>query len=202
MTSRWLAAGRGAALAALAMAGWLVLRDAMGRQFAEDRPDLAVRAWPASGNALVMQGVQRITASGGVVDADGRALIARAMARLPAAGAPLALAGLDASAAGELDRATALMEAARHRSPRLVLVRTWLLNEYARTGRYADALAEAGPVMRLAVDSREQVYGLIRAIALRPDGAAAVQAALAADPDWRAPYQAWLAASAQAAAPQ
>lgn len=193
MTGQAGAIRRGAAVLVLLAGAWLVLRDAMDRQFESTRPDLALRAWPPSGAAQGLAALQRAAAQDGVVDPAGRALIAGAMAQVPAAGLPLALAGLDASAAGDLPRATQLMERARHSAPRLVLVRTWLLNEYARTGRFDAALAEAGPVMRLSVESRAQVYALIAAIAARPDGAAAVRAALARKPDWAVPYQQWLA---------
>ncbi len=189
-------------LALLLLCAALVLREGLVRHAEASRPDLAARLWPASGNALALLALERARQSEGMADAAGQRLIAQAMARIPAAGLPLALAGLDASARGDLPRATALMEAARHRSPRLALVRGWLINEYARTGRYDAVMAEAGPVMRLSVDSRPQVYALIAAIAARPDGKAAVAGALAADPDWRLPYQQWLAAQGPAAAQQ
>lgn len=189
-------------LALLLLCAALVLREGLVRHAEASRPDLAARLWPASGNALALLALERARQSEGLADAAGQRLIAQAMARIPAAGLPLALAGLDASARGDLPRATALMEAARHRSPRLALVRGWLINEYARTGRYDAVMAEAGPVMRLSVDSRPQVYALIAAIAARPDGKAAVAGALAADPDWRLPYQQWLAAQGPAAAQQ
>lgn len=190
---------RGAAALLLLAGAWLVLRDALDRQFEVTRPDLALRVWPPSGTAQALQALQRIAAQDGVVDPAGRSLIAGAMAQVPAAGLPLALAGLDASAVGDLPRATRLMEQARHSAPRLVLVRAWLLNEYARTGRYDEALAEAGPVMRLSVESRPQVYALIAAMAGREDGAGPVRAALARQPDWAVPYRQWLAARPPAA---
>lgn len=169
----------------------LATREALVRSNELERPDFALQFWPPSANAAALLALQRTASADGVVDAQGRVLIAQALQQAPAAGLPLALAGLDASAQEDLARATRLMEQARHRSPRLVLVRAWLINEYARTGRYADALGEAGPVMQLSGESRPQVFALIAAIAARPDGAAAVKAALAAEPNWRKGYLDW-----------
>lgn len=178
---------------------WLIVRDAVNRLALDTRPELAARFLPTSDGAAVTLALRRVVAAQGLVDAEANRLMAQALARAPAAGQPLAIAGLAASADGELDRATALMEAARQRTPRLALVRAWLLNEYVRTGRYADALAEAGPVMRLAPESREQIYALVANLATRPDSSEAVRAALAANPDWAEPFNQWRAANPPAA---
>lgn len=190
------------ALLMLLGAGWIALRGAINQHYEASAPERIDWAVPRSGNAQLALAMTRIVAAGGVVDEPARALVSEAMAAIPAAGQPLALAGLAASASGDLPRATRLMEAARRRSPRLALARNWLLNEYVRTGRYADALAEAAPLMRLAAESRPQVYALIAAMAARSDSASAVAAALAARPDWAAPYEQWLAAQGQSAAGQ
>lgn len=172
----------------------LALREAMIRAYVADQPQVAARFWPASGEALGLLALQRARGADGVLDDEGQRLMVGGMRRIPGAGLPLTLAGLDASGRGDLSRATGLMEMARHRAPRMLLVRTWLLNQYAQSGRYAEALGEAGVVMRLSSDSREQVYALISAISTQPGGAQAVQAALSAEPDWAKPYRRWLAA--------
>ncbi|MCL9998113.1 MAG: hypothetical protein NBV68_01910 [Erythrobacter sp.] len=184
--------GARAMLIALVLAGmWISLRTAVGAQSDALRPEASAWAVPRSGNALATLAAQRIVAQDGTIDAPARALIADAMARVPAAGQPLALAGLAASAEGDLPRATQLMEAARRRAPRFPLARNWLLNEYARTARYDAALVEAGVLMRLAPETRPQVYTLIAAMAARADAAPAVRRALARQPDWAEPYAAW-----------
>lgn len=186
-------------LIALVLAGmWVSLRAAVGVQHDAARPDASAWAIPRSGNALATLAAQRIVAQDGAVDAPARALIAGAMARLPAAGQPLALAGLAASAEGDLPRATQLMETARRRAPRFPLARNWLLNEYARTARYDAALSEAGVLMRLAPETRPQVYALIAAMAARADAAPAVRRALARQPDWAEPYATWARAQKRA----
>lgn len=180
------------ALIALVIAAMgLSLRAAVTARFDAEQPEQSAWAIPATGNALAVLASRRIVETGGAVDAPARAMIAAAMTRLPAAGQPLALAGLTASADGDLPRATRLMEAARDRAPRLPLARNWLLNEYARTARYDAALAEAGVLMRLAPETRPQVYALVRAMAAREDAAPAVARALAGKPDWAEPYEAW-----------
>jgi len=186
-------------LIALVLAGmWVSLRAAVGVQHDAVRPEASAWAVPRSGNASATLAAQRIVSQDGAIDPAARALIAEAMAGVPAAGQPLALAGLAASAEGDLPRATQLMETARRRAPRFPLARNWLLNEYARTGRYDAALAEAGALMRLAPETRPQVYALIGAMAARADAAPAVRRALARQPDWAEPYAAWARAQKQA----
>jgi hypothetical protein len=168
------------------------LRAAVTARFDADQPEHSAWAVPRTGNALAVLAGQRIVEAGGTVDGPARELIAAAMTRVPAAGQPLALAGLAASADGDLPRATRLMEAARTRSPRFPLARNWLLNEYARTARYDAALDEAGALMRLAPETRPQIYALVKAMAARNDAAPAVERALSRRPDWAQPYEAWV----------
>ncbi len=194
------AGGRTVAIIIVILLAWLIARDAVNRIALNTRPELASGFLPTNNDAAVVLSLKRVVAAQGLVDAEANRLMAQALARAPGAGPPLAIAGLAASANGELERATALMEAARQRSPRLALVRAWLLNEYVRTGRYADALAEAGPVMRLAPESREQIYALVAELATRPEAGEAVRAALAANPDWAAPFNLWRAANPPASA--
>lgn len=175
------------------IAGWFALRQAMDEQWAVTRPSRAAAAFPASSQALGMLAIGRVAEAGGVVDERARVLVAQALSRGPAEALPLAIAGLDASASGDLDRARRLMEMARGRDPRLPMVRVWLLNDDARRGDYAALLGEAGPVMRLSASSREQVYAMLAQMSVRPGGAQALGAALARQPDWAAPYRQWLA---------
>lgn len=180
------------ALIALVLAGmWVSLRTAVIAQHDASQPDVSAWAVPRSGNAMLTLAAQRMVAQDGAIDNPARTLIADAMARVPAAGQPLALAGLAASAEGDLPRATRLMEAARDRAPRFPMARNWLLNTYVRAGRYDDALSEAGALMRLAPETRPQVYALVRAMSARADAAPAVRRALAGKPDWAEPYAAW-----------
>lgn len=177
---------------ALVLAGmWVSLRAAVTTQHDAERPEVSAWALPRSGNAMLTLAAQRIVAQDGAIDGPARMLIADAMVRVPAAGQPLALAGLAASAEGDLPRATRLMEAARHRAPRFALARNWLLNAYVRAGRHDEALVEAGALMRLAPETRPQVYALVRAMSARADAAPAVRRALGRGPDWAEPFAAW-----------
>jgi tetratricopeptide (TPR) repeat protein len=167
------------------------LRAAVTARYDADQPARSAWAVPRTGNAMLVLAAQQIVGSDGAVEPPTRALIVDAMARVPAAGQPLALAGLAASAEGDLPRATQLMEAARSRAPRYPLARNWLLNEYVRAARYDEALAEAGALMRLAPETRLQVYALVQRMAERDDAAPAVRRALAGRPDWAESYEAW-----------
>lgn len=175
------------------IAGWFALRQAMDEQWAVTRPSRAAAAFPASSQALGMLAIGRVAAAGGVVDEQARSLAAQALSRGPAEALPLAIAGLDASASGDLDRARRLMEMACGRDPRLPMVRVWLLNDDARRGDYTAFMGEVGPVIRLVPASRKQVYAMLAQISLRPGGARALSEALTRQPDWAAPYRQWLA---------
>ncbi|MDE2595713.1 MAG: hypothetical protein KGL44_02425 [Sphingomonadales bacterium] len=172
----------------LAACGWLVLHRAADAAWAVQAPERAAAFPPASGTALGSMVLHRVVAAGGVVDAGARAMNAEALRRAPLSSLPPTIAGFDAAARGDLPQAVRLMEAARARDPRAALARTWLLNEYARTGRYGLTLAEAGPVMRFDAGTRPQIYALIMQILGLPGGGAAVRAALAREPDWRGPF--------------
>lgn len=185
-------------LIALPLSGmWIALRSAVTAQYDADQPARGAWAVPQSGNAMLALAAQQIVASGGTVDGPTAARIADAMARVPAAGQPLALSGLAASATGDLTRSTRLMEAARGRAPRFALARNWLLNEYVRSGRYDEALVEAGVLMRLTPEVRPQIYALIQAMTKRANSAPVVRRAMAKQPDWAEPYKAWAAAKGQ-----
>lgn len=191
--------GRGLLVLALLCLMVISLRAAVTTRFDVQQPERSAWARPVSGNAMVVMAARGIIARGGLVDAPTRVLIDTAMARVPAAGQPLALAGLAASAEGDLPRATRLMEAARARAPRFALTRNWLLNEYVRTARYDQALVEAGVLMRLAPETRPQTYALVQAMEARTAAAPAVRRALAKRPDWAEPYAAWAKAQGRPA---
>lgn len=167
---------------------WIAARQAAIGQWQMTQPALAARFAPAGGAALANLAQARIIASGGAVDPEARALIARSMRSAPGSATPMMLAGLAASADGNAARARTLMTIARDRDPRADIARYWLLDHHVRRGDYRAALAEVGPAMRLRPGTREAIVALIAALLDDPRGADAVRAALATDPDWRSDF--------------
>lgn len=171
-------------LAAIPLA-WVAVRAGIQNQYAVRNPALAMAAWPADGRSLATTSRRRIIEADGQVDAQARALYQSAIAREPLLAEPVTMAGLDASAEGDLDRAEQLMRAARTRNPREAIARFWLLDHYMRTGRYADGIAEAGAAMRLRPEAREAVLNVLAALVEIPAGRAALRGALVELPWWR-----------------
>jgi hypothetical protein len=101
---------------------------------------------------------------------------------------PLALAGLDAANAGDRAKAERLMLAARERDLRSPLVRFWLLDHFVRVGKYADALEEVGPAIRLQPDAITAIMTVLAAMADTEKGNKALAAKLASHPFWETAF--------------
>lgn len=189
-------AGRGAApllgstgklllvLGAIPLA-WLAVRAGIQSEYGGRNPALAMAAWPADGRSLAAASRQRIVSADGQVDAQARALYRSALARDPLLAEPVTMAGLDASADGDLEQAERLMLVARTRNPREPIARFWLLDHYMRTGRYAEGIREAGAAMRLRGEAREAVLNVLAALVEIPAGRAALRDELVKRPWWR-----------------
>ena len=184
--------GRHRALLCMALlgllAGWLVIRHAAIALFSAEQPDLTLAFHPADPTALAARARARIVATDGAVDADARELIHQSLTRAPRDAEPVALAGLAASAQGDLPRAAALMRIAERFDPRSDMVRYWLLDHDVRTGNYPAALGEVGPALRLRAGTRDAVFALVAGLLDIPAGATAVKATLESAPDWRSGF--------------
>lgn len=179
--------GKGARIALLSGAlvlGWIAVRTAAQAHLQDGAPEQAARFWPANGQSLAVLASQRVADAGGDIDETSRALYHSALARAPMLSTPLALAGLDAAASGDTDRAERFMLAARDRNPRSALVRFWLFDHFVRTGQYAHALDEAGPAIRLQPEALTAVMTVLGALANDPRGQAALAKKLATGPFW------------------
>lgn len=165
----------------------LAVRNAVQAATHQAAPAVANELWPDDGLALSNQAQTRL-AQTGAVDEDTRALYRAALYRAPLLGAPLALAGLDAAARGDGARAEQLMDMARARDPRLLLVRAWLLQRFAGTGRIDAAITEATVAARLYPAATRPLLDLLGALATDPEGQAALTRALRKQPAWRTPF--------------
>jgi hypothetical protein len=179
---------RFALIATCLLLGWCVVRDAANQLWSIDEPHRAALFWPAGGAALSAIAQARIIAAGGHVDDRAGALLGTALRRAPRRAEPLILAGLAASDRGDLARAERLMAAARARDPRAAIVRSWRLDHFMRTGEYAAALGEVGPVLRLRPRSQGPILAILAALLETSGGTTALRGALAREPDWRATF--------------
>jgi hypothetical protein len=175
-------------LGAALLLGGISVRTAVQGQFQEDNPAVAVEAWPAGGVALEELARQRVAAASGDLDDTTRALNRSALVQEPLLANPLALAGLDAGNAGDVQRAERLMMAARGRDMRIPLVRFWLLDHFVRTGQYDRALDEVGPAIRLQPDAITAIMTVLAAIAGTSAGNTALAHKLATHPFWSADF--------------
>lgn len=180
--ARWLILGAAVALA------WVSARAAVQSSTSTSDPETAAAIGPANGQTLVTMAQQRIAAASGEIDDPTRALIRTALAREPMLTEPLVLAGLDAANAGDGDRAERLMLAARGRDLRSPLVRFWLLDHFVRTGKYAEALDEVGPAIRLQPDAITAIMTVLAAMADTDKGNKALAAKLASRPFWETSF--------------
>lgn len=180
--ARWIMLGVAAALA------WVSARAAVQSRFALTEPEVASLIGPADGLTLASLAQARIGGANGEIDDTSRALIRSAVAREPLLADPMALAGLDAANAGDSQKAERLMLAARERDLRSPLVRFWLLDHFVRTGKYAEALDEVGPAIRLQPDAITAVMTVLAAMADTRQGNQALAGKLASHPFWETAF--------------
>jgi tetratricopeptide (TPR) repeat protein len=96
------------------------------------------------------------------------------------------LAGAAASDDGDLGRAERLLIEARRRNPRSPLVRTYLLDLYAKRGRLSESALELAALIRLVPDASGGLFvQQLGYFARIPDAAAHLKQALRTDPNVR-----------------
>ena len=162
-------------------------------------PEAAEQVWPTPGLTFERQARDSFTARVGesLTDierayrpADGR-LARQAFAREPAAHFALALLALDASAAGDTERAREMFALLAGRDKRLPLVDLWRLFDFGAQERLAPMMASADRLFRYNLQARDRIMpGLAEATAL-PDAVPAIERELADNPAWS--FQYWWA---------
>jgi tetratricopeptide (TPR) repeat protein len=180
--ARWIMLAAAAALA------WVSARAAVQSRYASSEPEVAGLIGPADGQTLASLAQARVGAASGEIDDTSRTLIRDAVAREPLLADPLALAGLDAANSGDGAKAERLMLAARKRDLRAPLVRFWLFDHFVRTGKYAEALEEVGPAIRLQPDAITAVMTVLAAMADTEKGNKALAGKLASHPFWETAF--------------
>jgi tetratricopeptide (TPR) repeat protein len=180
--TRWLLLGASVVLA------WVSARAAVQSSYFASSPEAAAAIGPADGRTLVALAQQRVSGANGEIDDTTRALVREALARDPLLAEPLTMAGLDAANAGDSAKAERLMLAARARDLRSPLVRFWLLDHFVRAGKYADALEEVGPAIRLQPDAITAIMTVLSAMADTAQGNKALAAKLATHPFWETAF--------------
>lgn len=177
------------------LAVWLSLRNMLHGLFENEYPALAVAIAPPSPVAESVIALNRVAVNQGTVDARTRELLRDALRRAPLMGEPILVAGMDASANDQTERARALFEEARHRDPRLVIARYWLFDYYLRAGKYAQGISEAGPIVRLQPSTASPVATILTALLDVPQARPVLAAALRRNPPWRRDFFAQVAAT-------
>ena len=100
----------------------------------------------------------------------------------PLAEEPFFFAAVQTMEAGDRARSIALLEEARRRNPRTRLARLFLVDQYIRENRVAEAAAEIATLNRLSSEVGTLLAPQLSQLALDPQTRPALQRALGADP--------------------
>jgi tetratricopeptide (TPR) repeat protein len=107
------------------------------------------------------------------------------LAALPLAFEPFFVAARAAEQRGDLRRAIALMEEARHRRPSYPAVRMQLMVYYTKAQRFREALAEVDVILRRNNELRPVLLPELAKLIGDPQGRDALATILATEPSWR-----------------
>ena len=107
------------------------------------------------------------------------------LAALPLAFEPFFVAARTAEQRGDLRRAIALMEEARHRRPSFPAVRMQLMIYYTKAERFREALAEVDVILRRNSELRPVLLPELAKLIADPRGREALATILATEPSWR-----------------
>jgi tetratricopeptide (TPR) repeat protein len=107
------------------------------------------------------------------------------LAALPLAFEPFFVAARAAEQRGDLRRAIALMEEARHRRPSHPAVRMQLMIYYTKAQRFREALAEVDVILRRNDELRPVLLPELVKLIADPQGRDALATILATEPSWR-----------------
>lgn len=174
---------------------WFAIRAMLLGALEREYPALGAAMQPPSAISQAIIALNRAAARDGVADPLARTFMKNALRRAPLLADPFIVAGLDASARDDLDRAERLMEEARRRDPRSVIPRYWLFDNYLREGNYAQGIAEAQPLIRLQPAAAPATVAVLTALVDVPAARPALLAALRNRPSWRRSFFAQAAAA-------
>lgn len=107
------------------------------------------------------------------------------LAALPLAFEPFFVAARTAEQRGDLRRAIALMEEARHRRPSYPAVRMQLMIYYTKAERFREAMAEVDVILRRNAELRPALLPELTKLIADPRGREALARILATEPSWR-----------------
>ena len=107
------------------------------------------------------------------------------LAALPLAFEPFFIAARVAEQRGDLRRAIALMEEARHRRPSYPAVRMQLMIYYTKAQRFREALTEVDVILRRNQELRPALLPELAKLIADPRGREALATILVTEPSWR-----------------
>jgi tetratricopeptide (TPR) repeat protein len=174
--------------------GWFSIHHALLGLLEREYPLIGLSLAPSSPVSAGVVALNRVGRDGDA-DATTRRFIEQAARGSPLLAEPFITAGIDASARGDTEKALQLFEQARMRDPRSILVRYWLFDYYLRTGKYAEGIDEAQPLVRLQPAVMPGVTSLLTALLDVPGAREILIRRLQANPPWRSEFLRQVAAS-------
>ena len=176
------------------VAAWFSLRHALLGALQRDYPLLGLSLTPPSPVSAGIVALNRVGRDG-VADVRTRLFIEQSARGAPLAAEPFIAAGLDANARDRPDQAFRLFQQARLRDPRSIATRYWLFDYYLRTGRFADGIDEAQPLLRLQPAVTPAVTSLLTALLDVPEARGILLDRLRRNPPWRGEFLRQVAAT-------
>lgn len=166
----------------MAFCAWRIVSIAMADRLATQDPSEAL-AWVSGQPDALVELAARELAAGHPERASDHAR--RLLRMAPLDGRGFRILAESELRAGRPDRAVVLFDMAKHRSPRDIPSRAWLLQFALARNDAAAVLREAEFLLRTAPDTRDALVPLLARLSARPDFALALSASLRDDPQWR-----------------
>src|SRR4051794_35385287 len=181
-----LTAGRvaayAAALAAVLLAAWLVVRTSIVDAAAAN-PFLTARIAPSNPRPKLALATALLLLRGGRLPPDVQREAVEALGKAPLAEEPFLIAGIEALARGDVRKGEQLLTEVRRRNPRQRLARLLLLDRYLREHRTTEATVEITVLSRLIGGAQNVLTGQLAQMASDPATAPQMLPILAAHPD-------------------
>ena len=163
---------------------WLVVRISIGNALLDARPDLAARFAPWH-PGTVLEPLDDLLPTGAKLDPEVREAGIAVMDRAPLSEEPLLLAAMQATAAGDLERADRLIETANRRNPRSRYGLLLLLEQQLRQNRLDDAALTMAVLSRVMPNSGNLLLAELARMAQYSQTDEAIVGVIQAHPDLR-----------------
>jgi hypothetical protein len=173
------------AVAAALVAAIAVIRNAVVAQYAESRPDIAMRVWPGHPATELWQGLTEIGRAAGTRGAVSTATLARirdAAVKSPLAPEPFLVRGVEAQLANDPALAQRAFLAAKLRDGRSIPARYFLAELYFRRGDARQGLREISTLSKMVPNGVTNLAPFVAAYAKEPRTRTELKALFRSDP--------------------